>query len=115
MLLAAYLRLRETGHKSEGKRFDHVNRTTMNPFRNAVRRGALLRNLRAPSARALAPSQRLASTTTQPVEWEPKEVDPQLRDYPQLPAQSYQRRPAEKWDDPQERRNFGEPVSDTQS
>jgi len=55
-------------------------------------------------------SQRLASTTTQPVEWEQKEVDPQLQDYPQLPAQSYQRRSAGKWDDPQERRNFGEPL-----
>ncbi|KAF8312506.1 Ndufb8, NADH dehydrogenase 19kDa subunit [Clavulina sp. PMI_390] len=55
-----------------------------------------------------------SSSTTQPVEWEPKEVDPQLQDYPQLPAQSYQRRPAGKWDDPQERRNFGEPLPEEQ-
>lgn len=44
------------------------------------------------------------------VEWEQKEVDPQLDGYPQLPAVSYQRRPATGWDDDQERRNFGEPV-----
>ena len=87
----------------------------MNSFR-VVRRGVRLGNTRASirPVEALVLSQRLASTATQPVEWEEKEVDPQLQGYPQLPAQSYQRRVAGKWDDPQERRNFGEPVSSNQ-
>lgn len=67
-----------------------------------------------PSASALnrftVISRSASTTTTQPVEWEPKEVDPQLGDYPQLPALSYQRRRPGGWDDPQERRNIGEPV-----
>ncbi len=39
-----------------------------------------------------------------------EEQDPQLGDYPTLPDISKQRRPARGWDDPQMRRNFGEPV-----
>lgn len=51
-----------------------------------------------------------SSTPGGVVEWEDKEVDPQLGGYPQLPAVSYQRRQPYGWDDDQERRNFGEPV-----
>ncbi|THG96809.1 hypothetical protein EW026_g5090 [Hermanssonia centrifuga] len=39
-----------------------------------------------------------------------EEQDPQLGDYPTLPDISKQRRPARGWDDPQMRRNFGEPL-----
>ena len=36
--------------------------------------------------------------------------DPQLAGYPELPYVSKQRRSAYGWDDPQMRRNFGDPV-----
>ena len=62
-------------------------------------------------ARSLPFSRRHASTSSTPVSWKDPEVDPQLNGYPQLPAISHQHRPANGWDDPQERRNFGEPVS----
>ncbi|OCH95372.1 hypothetical protein OBBRIDRAFT_830935 [Obba rivulosa] len=39
-----------------------------------------------------------------------EEVDPQLGGYPQLPYVSKQRLPPRGWDDPQMRRNFGDPV-----
>lgn len=69
---------------------------------NALRAAARLRP-------ALRTQTRLASST--PVEWKEREVDPQLNGYPQLPAVSYQRRQPYGWDDMQERRNHGEPVS----
>lgn len=43
-----------------------------------------------------------------------EEKDPQLGDYPDVPARSYQSRRYDKsWWDPQEKRNFGEIVSTT--
>lgn len=42
----------------------------------------------------------------------PENKDPQLGDYPEVPFKSYQLRKHDKnWWDPQEKRNFGEPVS----
>ncbi|KAF8575243.1 hypothetical protein K439DRAFT_1623764 [Ramaria rubella] len=43
-----------------------------------------------------------------PVEYNPSEKDPQLGDYPQLPFESTQLRPAKGWWDLQMRRNYGE-------
>lgn len=41
----------------------------------------------------------------------PKNYDPQFGDYPNLPWVPYEKRdPYLKWDDPINRRNFGEPV-----
>ncbi|KAI0077930.1 hypothetical protein K474DRAFT_1690650 [Panus rudis PR-1116 ss-1] len=61
-----------------------------------------------------------ARTYATPVPWStpapapptPKEQedDPQLGDYPRLPWVSKQTRPARGWEDPQMRRNFGEPL-----
>lgn len=87
----------------------------MNPLFRSVgltaSRAALIRPTATSTiSRASLVQRRLASTTTQPVEWEQKEVDPQLQDYPQIPALSYQRKAKGNWDDPQEKRNFGEPV-----
>ncbi|EJU04922.1 hypothetical protein DACRYDRAFT_20508 [Dacryopinax primogenitus] len=46
-----------------------------------------------------------------PVEFSQMPYDPQLGDYPQLPAVSRQwRQPGDQWWDKQDRRNFGEPV-----
>jgi NADH dehydrogenase (ubiquinone) 1 beta subcomplex subunit 8 len=57
-------------------------------------------------------SQSAARTYATPVPFLREEKDPQLGDYPDLPYESKQRRNARGWDDPQMRRNFGEPVSD---
>ncbi|PCH42191.1 hypothetical protein WOLCODRAFT_137755 [Wolfiporia cocos MD-104 SS10] len=56
-------------------------------------------------ARRVAPTLRTYAT---PVKHE-NEDDPQLGDYPHVPAISKQYRPARGWQDPQMRRNFGEP------
>lgn len=45
-----------------------------------------------------------------PVPYAKEDDDPQLADYPRLPAVSKQTRPARGWEDMQMRRNFGEPV-----
>lgn len=45
-----------------------------------------------------------------PVSYVKEDEDPQLGDYPRLPAVSKQTRPARGWEDMQMRRNFGEPV-----
>ncbi|KAF9506894.1 hypothetical protein BS47DRAFT_1352388, partial [Hydnum rufescens UP504] len=65
---------------------------------------------RVPRVTALITCRHSSTTPGGVVEWEQKEVDPQLDGYPQLPAVSYQRRRETGWDDDQERRNFGEPV-----
>ncbi|KAI0685513.1 hypothetical protein BC835DRAFT_1309956 [Cytidiella melzeri] len=55
----------------------------------------------------------LSNTATRsyatPVPFLSEEKDPQLGDYPVLPYESKQRRSPRGWDDPQMRRNFGEP------
>lgn len=43
--------------------------------------------------------------------YEPKEKDPQIGDYPNLPWVNKQLRTPIGWWDNQERRNYGEPVS----
>lgn len=71
-----------------------------------------------PVYRALAVSRRLPArsyaTAHQP-SWKESDfkasTDPQLNGYPDIPSSSYQLRPAKGWDDVQERRNIGEPVS----
>ncbi|KZT53239.1 hypothetical protein CALCODRAFT_416617, partial [Calocera cornea HHB12733] len=46
-----------------------------------------------------------------PIEFSQPPYDPQLGDYPILPAVSRQwRKPGDQWWDKQDRRNFGEPV-----
>ncbi|KAI0342773.1 hypothetical protein BDW22DRAFT_1330354 [Trametopsis cervina] len=59
-----------------------------------------------PARTTLKPAFRSYATPV-PFLSEPK--DPQLGDYPALPYVSKQRRSARGWEDPQMRRNFGEP------
>jgi len=61
-------------------------------------------------ARRAIPAFRTYST---PVPFQ-DEVDPQLGGYPQLPYVSRQRLPARGWDDPQMRRNFGDPLHEVE-
>ena len=59
----------------------------------------------------LVPRQRLVCRTyATPVPSRPKEKDPQLGDYPQLPDVSRQLLPPTGWWDNQMRRNFGDVV-----
>ncbi|CAE6413200.1 hypothetical protein ACGC1H_002955 [Rhizoctonia solani] len=60
------------------------------------------------AARRVAPRLGLMRTYATPVEFKQPKNDPQLGDYPQIPAVSLQRRPAKGWWNQQERRNFGE-------
>ncbi|KDQ14343.1 hypothetical protein BOTBODRAFT_44717 [Botryobasidium botryosum FD-172 SS1] len=68
-------------------------------------RALRLAPLPARSARLVA-----ARSYATPVEFKQIPHDTQLGDYPQLPAESPQRRPAKGWWDIQDRRNFGETV-----
>ena len=52
----------------------------------------------------------LARPYATPVDYQPREKDPQLGDYPQLPDISRQTRSPTGWWDIQNRRNFGETV-----
>jgi hypothetical protein len=63
------------------------------------------------AVRRVVPRLGLVRTYATPVEFKQPEHDPQLGDYPQLPAISNQRRPPKGWWDNQERKNFGETVS----
>lgn len=74
----------------------------MHALRVAVRPAAGLR-------RATANVVRTYATPVPHVEYPPSK-DPQLAGYPELPYVSKQRRPPLGWEDPQMRRNFGEPV-----
>ncbi|CEL55238.1 hypothetical protein RSOLAG1IB_01247 [Rhizoctonia solani AG-1 IB] len=59
-------------------------------------------------AQRTVPRLRLVRAYATPVEFKQPKNDPQLGDYPQIPAISVQRRPAKGWWNVQERRNFGE-------
>jgi hypothetical protein len=61
-------------------------------------------------AQRAVPRLRLVRAYATPVEFKQPKNDPQLGDYPQIPAISVQRRPAKGWWNVQERRNFGETV-----
>ncbi|CAL1716685.1 unnamed protein product [Somion occarium] len=77
---------------------------TLAARRVAQRRPAALTSLAKCSVRTYAT----------PVPYLKEEEDPQLADYPRVPAISKQTRPAKGWDDPQMRRNFGEPLHENE-
>ena len=72
--------------------------------------GVAARRVAGARSSALKLSASAVRTYATPAPHVQQEVDPQLGDYPQLPYVSKQRRNARGWDDPQMRRNFGEPV-----
>ena len=79
--------------------------------RAALQARAATRMARIRSYASPAATQAPAPTTPAPLSSTlPDDADPQLGDYPRLPFVSKQTRPARGWEDPQFRRNFGEPV-----
>ncbi|KAL1949519.1 hypothetical protein VTO73DRAFT_8400 [Trametes versicolor] len=81
----------------------------MNTSLTVAARRAALRARAAPRLRCYATPATSAPTTPAPLT-SPEDDDPQLGDYPRLPFVSKQTRPALGWEDPQFRRNYGEPL-----
>ncbi|KAI0775174.1 hypothetical protein BD413DRAFT_603149 [Trametes elegans] len=82
----------------------------MNTSLTVARRAALRARAAAPRIRCYSTPTAPAPTTPAPVTSTEPDDDPQLGDYPRLPFVSKQTRPPLGWDDPQFRRNFGEPL-----
>ncbi|KAG8726767.1 hypothetical protein FRC12_023101 [Ceratobasidium sp. 428] len=70
--------------------------------------------LRSATIRRVVPRAALVRTYATPIEFKQPKIDPQLGEYPQLPAISAQRRPPKGWWNEQERRNFGEAIPEQQ-
>lgn len=97
------------GTCSQHGRLSHPH--AMNTSLTVARRAALRARAAAPRIRCYATPSAPAPTSPAPMTSTlPEDDDPQLGDYPRLPFVSKQTRPARGWEDPQFRRNFGEPV-----